>query len=614
MGMKRTWLPYLILTAVIAVLTLFFGLQYRWMREASEAERERMQRRAEADTKAFADDFNREIQSIYFNFQLNAEVLKSGDLTELNERYAFWLVKTAYPELVREIIYLPADASAPPRRYDGSAGKFTEFAADDRLGRIRERIASPAMRPMPILDDLDTLVMPVHAFERQIQRIVVDRIPRVAAIGRTVELPEQEPKNEGHMVVRLERSVITGKILPELAAKHFPSGDYRVAIADKNGSPIFGNVDPAAETDASAGLYDLRPNTMIFFANRELDLPRRMAAPANVIVDQRIESSTMTTSPSPARERDSTFTFEMRSNDGVRQRSAVIATPADEQPWKLNVTHASGSIGDYIRSEERKNLAIGAGIYLLLVGSILAITISANRARTFAQKQVDFVSSVSHEFRTPLAVIYSAGENLADGVARSDDQVARYGELIKGEGRKLTGMVEQILEFAGARSGKRRYNFVPADVGEIVRDVVTECRGAIDGLPAEIEIEVAAALPMINADRTALSLAIQNLINNAVKYSNGTPRIEVAAVNGNGRVAISVKDHGIGIAEKDLKKIFEPFFRARQVVDSQISGNGLGLSLVKEIVAAHGGSVEVESVPGKGSTFTISLLAAAEKQ
>ncbi|HMS09901.1 MAG TPA: hypothetical protein PKE66_10490, partial [Pyrinomonadaceae bacterium] len=115
--MKRSWLPYLILTAVIAVLTLFFGLQYRWMSEASEAERERMQRRAEADTKAFADDFNREIQSIYFNFQLNAEVLKSGDLTELNERYAFWLGKTAYPELVREIIFLPADVSASPRRY-----------------------------------------------------------------------------------------------------------------------------------------------------------------------------------------------------------------------------------------------------------------------------------------------------------------------------------------------------------------------------------------------------------------------------------------------------------------------------------------------------------------
>lgn len=610
--MKRSWLPYLILTAVIAVLTLFFGLQYRWMREASEAERERMQRRVAADTKAFAEDFNREIQSIYFNVQLNAEVLKSGDLTELNERYDFWRGKTAYPELINDIVYVPPATDETPQRYDRSAGRFVPFEADAGLGAIRGRISSADPRPLPVLDDLDALVMPVVSGERHFQRIVVDRVPRVAVTGRTIEVPEQPVKNEGHIVIRLNRQVMTERMFPDLAAKYFPSGDYRLSVAGKGGSIVYG--DNGAEPDGSAGLYDLRPNTMIFFANRELDLPRRMAAPANVIVDQQIESTTVTTPASPARERDSTFTFEMRSNDGVRQRSAVIATPADEQPWKLNVTHASGSIGDYIRSEERKNLAIGAGIYLLLVGSILAITISANRARTFAQKQVDFVSSVSHEFRTPLAVIYSAGENLADGVARSDDQVTRYGELIKGEGRKLSGMVEQILEFAGARSGKRRYNFAELEAGAVIRSAVEECRGVIDASSAEVAVDVAPGLPMINADSSALSLAIQNLVNNAVKYSSGTPRIEVAAANGNGRVEVSVKDHGIGIAEKDVKKIFEPFFRSREVVDSQISGNGLGLSLVKEIVAAHGGSVDVESVPGNGSTFTISLPAAARKQ
>ncbi|MBK9162748.1 MAG: HAMP domain-containing histidine kinase [Acidobacteria bacterium] len=610
--MKRSWLPYLILTAVIAVLTLFFGLQYRWMREASEAERERMQRRVAADTKAFADDFNREIQSVYFNLQLNAEVLKSGDLAEFNDRYDFWRGKTAYPELLRDIVYLPPAADESPQRYDRSAGSFAPFEADSGFGTIKDRIASGAPRPVPVLDDLDALIMPIVSGERHFQRIVVDRVPRVAVTGKTIEVPEQPLNNEGHIVIRLNRKVMTERMLPELAAKHFSSGEYRLSVAGKGGSIVYG--ENGGEPDGSAGLYDLRPNTMIFFANREMDLPSRSAAPANVIVDQRIESTTVTNSPSPARERDNTFTFEMRSTDGVRQRSAVIATPADEQPWTLKVTHASGSIGDYIRSEERKNLAIGAGIYSLLVGSILAITISANRARTFAQKQVDFVSSVSHEFRTPLAVIYSAGENLADGIARSDDQVARYGELIKGEGRKLTGMVEQILEFAGARSGKRRYNFVPADAGEIVREVVNECRGAIEGSPAEIEIDIAGNLPKINADSAALSLAIQNLVNNAVKYSSGTPRLEIRGTNGNGRVSIAVKDHGIGIAEKDVKKIFEPFFRSREVVDSQISGNGLGLSLVKEIVAAHGGSVEVESVPGKGSTFTISLPAEARKQ
>jgi signal transduction histidine kinase len=116
-------------------------------------------------------------------------------------------------------------------------------------------------------------------------------------------------------------------------------------------------------------------------------------------------------------------------------------------------------------------------------------------------------------------------------------------------------------------------------------------------------------LPSINADAEALSSAIQNLIQNAVKYSNGDRRINVATFLQNANVAVEVADHGIGVSPAELKKIFDPFYRAKDVVDAQIHGNGLGLSLVKEIVEAHGGSVSVESVKGNGSKFTICLPA-----
>jgi signal transduction histidine kinase len=114
-------------------------------------------------------------------------------------------------------------------------------------------------------------------------------------------------------------------------------------------------------------------------------------------------------------------------------------------------------------------------------------------------------------------------------------------------------------------------------------------------------------LPSINADAEALSSAIQNLIQNAVKYCNGERRINVATFLQNGNVAIEVADHGIGVSTAELKKIFEPFYRAKDVVDAQIHGNGLGLSLIKEIVEAHGGSIMAESEKGKGSKFTINL-------
>ncbi|MEO8041866.1 MAG: HAMP domain-containing sensor histidine kinase, partial [Acidobacteriota bacterium] len=275
--------------------------------------------------------------------------------------------------------------------------------------------------------------------------------------------------------------------------------------------------------------------------------------------------------------------------------------------WTLRVQHVTGSIDAFVRNERNKSFALGLGIYLLLVGGIMAIVLSAVRSRRYAQRQIDFVSSVSHEFRTPLAVIYTAGENLADGVAKEGGQVARYGELIKGEGKKLSGMVEQILEFAGANSGKQKYSFAPVDVTDVIKDALNECRPLIESGGFTVDTDLKTDLPKISADKSALSSAIQNLIANSVKYSKGASWIKISAANGDGWIKIVVEDKGIGVSTGELRQIFEPFYRSKQVVDAQISGNGLGLNLVKKIVEAHGGNVSVESTVGAGSKFTIAL-------
>ncbi|MDQ3372959.1 MAG: HAMP domain-containing histidine kinase, partial [Acidobacteriota bacterium] len=215
--------------------------------------------------------------------------------------------------------------------------------------------------------------------------------------------------------------------------------------------------------------------------------------------------------------------------------------------------------------------------------------------------------AVSHEFRTPLAVIYSAGENLTDGVVGSKAQVTKYGNLIKREGKKLSQMVEQILEFAGARSGKRKYDFRETDVKDIVENSLKECHSLIIERNFKVEKEIADKLPRILADGNALGQAIQNLIANSVKYSNGNAWLKISARNGDGKIKITVEDKGIGIAPKDLKHIFEPFYRSKTVIDEQIHGNGLGLSLVRQTVEAHGGTISVKSELGKGSQFCIQL-------
>jgi signal transduction histidine kinase len=168
-------------------------------------------------------------------------------------------------------------------------------------------------------------------------------------------------------------------------------------------------------------------------------------------------------------------------------------------------------------------------------------------------------------------------------------------------------MVEQILEFAGANSGRKKYDLRQTEVEEIIENALCECQPLLQKEGFTLEKIIAENLPKISADKHALSHALQNLIVNAVKYGNGEKWLKISAENGGGKVKIAVEDKGIGIAPKDLKHIFEPFFRAKQVIDEQIHGNGLGLSLVKQTVEKHGGKIEVESEIGKGSRFTIEL-------
>ena len=242
------------------------------------------------------------------------------------------------------------------------------------------------------------------------------------------------------------------------------------------------------------------------------------------------------------------------------------------------------------------------------------IILSAQRAQRLARLQVDFVAGVSHELRTPLAVICSAGDNLADGVvAGSSEQAKRYGEIIRREGQRLTGMIEQILLFAGGRTGRRKLNLRPAFAGEIVESTLSKMGAAVSSAGFAVEKEIAPDLPMIRVDETILSQCLENLINNALKYGGERRwirvRVAVAGMEAGREVQISVEDMGMGIERSDLPHIFEPFYRGKAATTSRTRGSGLGLSLVRDGVTALGGRISVKSTPGKGSVFTMHLPA-----
>jgi signal transduction histidine kinase len=597
--MKRSWIPPALLIAVLCLLTAFLGLQYNWLVRAGDAERERMQRRAESDLRSFAEEFNREIQAAFFNFQVDHSVFEERNFFEFNERYDHWRSSTAFPSLIRGINYFPKDPNDTLMQYSPEQRTFIEAAPDAEIAEIRSAINSNPSEPL--LEKNLALAVPIHNVSKEFPTTSA-RTP-----GTVVPSAIKMPPAAGYVVVRLDRQIMIGSMLPALRDKFFAGGEYSLSVADRSSTAVFGSIPE--KPDAAAQLFDLRPNTLVFYSNRGLFPTPDGQRKAEMILDHRVESRTITRSAeAPPAEGEAKFTIQLQENQNGRPRNRILTrTASGDELWTLTATHSAGSIDQFVNTQRQQSMAIGIGLYLLLLASIGAIMISAVRSRRFAQRQVDFVSSVSHEFRTPLAVIYSAGENLADGVTKDEGQIARYGELIKAEGKKLGGMVEQILEFAGARSGNSQYSFADADVSSIINDAIEECRPALEVGEFEIETDLAETLPPINADRAALSRALQNLIGNTLKYANGHRWVRIAASNGNGQVRITVEDRGIGIPRSELKKVFEPFYRSRSVVDAQIHGNGLGLSLVKDIVNAHGGTITAESEPGKGSKFTIEL-------
>jgi signal transduction histidine kinase len=239
------------------------------------------------------------------------------------------------------------------------------------------------------------------------------------------------------------------------------------------------------------------------------------------------------------------------------------------------------------------------------------LVLATRRAQRLAKQQMEFVAAVSHELRTPLAVIRSAAENLADGVVHDEARIRRYGEVMRTEGRRLTDMVEQILEFAGIQSGQRGFALRPVGVGPLVGDIVSASAPLIETAGLVVEFDMSDDLPPVLGDEPALRRVFQNLIDNAIKYGASGQSIRISARQSGGEVSVTVADRGIGIDTADHTRIFEPFYRAADVVAAQVQGAGLGLSLVQRIVAAHGGRVTLKSAPREGSAFTVHLPAAA---
>lgn len=271
----------------------------------------------------------------------------------------------------------------------------------------------------------------------------------------------------------------------------------------------------------------------------------------------------------------------------LRYKDVSIA--GDARRWQLWTLTLLGLI----------DLTLGAGLYLVYS--------NVRREMRLSRLKSDFVANVSHELKTPLALVRLFAETLELGRVPSKEKAAQYYRIINKESQRLTQLIDNILDFSRIEAGRKEYRLGPTDVARVVAEVVEAYRFPIEQQGFSLEVEVAPDLPEVIADQEALAQALLNLMNNAIKFSRGEKAILLRVTAEAGFVRIAVSDKGIGVAKAEQRKIFEKFYRAEDSLVHETKGSGLGLPLVKHILDAHGGRVEVESQPGQGSTFSLVL-------
>ena len=276
--------------------------------------------------------------------------------------------------------------------------------------------------------------------------------------------------------------------------------------------------------------------------------------------------------------------------------------------WKVGLVSRHTTPAVVARRNFLVNIGLSAALATVLLGGLLLALRTASREMKLSQMKNEFVSNVSHELRTPLASIRVFAEFLRLGRFDGPEKAREYGDYIETESRRLTQLINNILDFASIDSGRKTYRFVRCDVREVVCETLKtfEIRLRQDGFNVIVE-GADTHLPPARIDAGAIAQSLSNLLDNAVKYSNGNKDITVSLRRDGGFIVISVRDQGVGIARDEQRKIFDRFHRVSTGLVHDVKGSGLGLSIVRHIVEAHRGKVTVESRPGEGSTFSLHL-------
>lgn len=274
--------------------------------------------------------------------------------------------------------------------------------------------------------------------------------------------------------------------------------------------------------------------------------------------------------------------------------------------YQLGIQMKGATIEELVQERTNTNIILILIMDVFLLLGAWLIFRSIRQEVKLAQIKSEFVSNVSHEIRTPLALINMYSETLEMGRIKSEEKKQEYYKVIHNESTRLSQMVNKILNFSKIESGKKEYNFVEEDLNTIVQDTLEMYRPHFDRRNFVFKFKPEKGKLMVLADMESVGEALNNLIDNAMKYSDEIKKIEVATKASHQEAIVELKDFGIGIESKNQKLIFDKFYRVTKGdLAHKAKGSGIGLSIVKNIMEAHSGKVTLLSTPGKGSIFSL---------
>jgi signal transduction histidine kinase len=541
LGNRGAWA----LVGVMAIVALLGYQQYRWIVRVAKAEAQTNREKLAGSLKGFASDFDTEITRAHLAFAGLAGPSPTEVRQKAEERLQVFRNLSEYSGLIASVDV----GEGLPDPFTIDAGPPPVLVVAAGVGPSGEPGAGQYLAVQPLLGT---------GGQFQVSTGAGMRFGGVPLRIRVV----------------LDQNYIVSLLLPKLLDRHLGlnfQGHYDMLVRSvKTGRIVFQTGgDTNRRWDDSREMFSIRPDCLTGEADR-----------GAVTISSRMTGSLASLLRRPGNCRDT--------------------EPGAASLWTLNV-RARPSLAEATAFARRQNLSISFGVLLVLAVAVAVLFVSAHRAAELAALHKQFAAGVSHELRTPLSIISSASENLADGVVESTEQVRQYGKMIHSHSEQLAAMIENALWFA-REDGKEVLETEEVDVEDLVSTAAGTCGLMLEEAGVALERDIEPGLPPIRGNRTLLLHGLQNLLANIALYGRAGKWARVRAARRGNAVEFTIEDRGAGISPEEVRRVLQPFYRGQGAKQTNAAGLGLGLTLVRRIVEAHEGKIDLQSKRNVGTT------------